>query len=265
QIPFPIESPAQITEAILEQVSARTRLVLIDHVTSQTGMVLPLAELVPALTQRHIEVLVDGAHAPGMIDLNLKELGVSYYTGNCHKWLCAPKGSAFLYVRQDLQSGVRPLVISHGANSPRRDRSFFHLEFDWMGTSDPTPYLCVPAAIEFMGSLLPQGWAGLMAANRSMALAARRALAQQLGVLPPCPESLIGSMAVLPLPEGDASWLQSRLLQQFKIEVPIIPWQEESPSNRLLRISAQIYNTATDYDELGQALLTLMAAESAAF
>lgn len=264
-IPFPIESPAQIVAAILEKVSDRTRLVLVDHVTSQTGMVFPLTELVPALTQRHIEVLVDGAHAPGMVNLNLKELGVSYYTGNCHKWLCAPKGSAFLYVRQDLQPGVRPLVISHGANSPRRDRSFFHLEFDWMGTSDPTPYLCVPTAIEFMGSLLPQGWLGLMAHNRSMALAARQALAQQLGVLPPCPESLIGSMAVLPLPQGDASWLQSRLLQQFKIEVPIIPWQEEAPSNRLLRISAQIYNTATDYDELGQALLTLMAAESATF
>ncbi|GAB4379027.1 MAG: aminotransferase class V-fold PLP-dependent enzyme [Elainellaceae cyanobacterium] len=259
KVPFPLATSDQIVERVLDKISTKTKLVVLDHVTSQTGLIFPLRVLVQELSKRGIEVLVDGAHAPGMLSLNLKELGVAYYTGNCHKWLCSPKGAAFLYIREDLRSRVRPLVISHGANSPRCDRSFFHLEFDWMGTADPTPYLCVPTAIEFMGSLLPEGWTGLMRHNRTTVLAARRQLCQALNVLPPCPEAMIGSMAVIPLPDGSVELLKDQLFQQFQIEVPVIPWID--PCNRLLRISAQIYNTPTDYDVLARALLQLLAAE----
>ena len=161
EVPFPIESPEQIIEAIIKCVSPQTKLALLDHVVSQTGLIFPIKQLVGELANRGVDVLVDGAHAPGMVALNLDEIGAAYYTGNCHKWLCAPKGAGFLYVRRDKQNAIRPTTISHGANSPRADKSRFQLEFDWMGTVDPSPYLCVPVAIDFMGSLLSGGWPGI--------------------------------------------------------------------------------------------------------
>ena len=116
-IPFPVAGESAVVEAVLEKVSPRTRLLLIDHVTSQTGMVMPIERLVDEVQVRGIDVLVDGAHAPGMVALDLDALGATYYTGNLHKWVCAPKGAAFLHVREDRRDGVRPLVISHGANA----------------------------------------------------------------------------------------------------------------------------------------------------
>jgi len=257
EIPFPIESPQQITEAVLEKVSERTQLVLLDHVASQTGLIFPLTELVHQFRELGIETLIDGAHAPGMLPLNLSELGATYYTGNCHKWLCAPKGSAFLYVHPDRQDVIRPLTISHGANSPRRDRSRFRLEFDWMGTSDPSSHLSVPTAIDFMGTLLPGGWVELMDHNHQLAIAARRVLCQTLEVPPPCPDTLLGALAVVPLPNGDWSTLHDALLEQYQIEVPIVPWGHAS--GRQVRISAQIYNSLEQYEYLAVALKTLLA------
>lgn len=256
EVPFPIQSPQQVIEAVLQQVTDQTRLVLLDHVTSQTGMVLPIAELIQQLNQRGIETLIDGAHALGMLPLNLRELGATYYTGNCHKWLCAPKGSAFLYVQRDRQSAIRPLTISHGANSPRRDRSRFRLEFDWMGTQDFTPHLSVPAAIQFLGSLLLGGWAAVMQQNRELAIAARTLLCKTLNVAPPCPETMLGALAVIPLPDGDALSLQSALMKQYGIEVPIVPWGHKM--GRQVRISAQLYNTPEQYEYLAAALKNLL-------
>ncbi|NJK36938.1 MAG: aminotransferase class V-fold PLP-dependent enzyme [Oscillatoriales cyanobacterium RM2_1_1] len=254
KIPFPLNSPDQIQEAVLQTVSRRTRLVLLDHVTSQTGLVLPIAALVDELAQRHIDVLVDGAHAPGMLPLNLTQLGAAYYTGNCHKWLCGPKGAAFLYVRPDKQAEIRPLTISHGANSPRSDRPRFQLEFDWMGTADPTAYLSVPRAIQFMDSVWSEGWSGVMAHNHQLVVAARYLLCEGLGVSLPCSEQQIGAMAAIPLPLELAAVdsLQEQLWQRFRIEVPIIPWG--ASGQPLLRISAQIYNTLAEYQQLIAAL-----------
>ncbi|MDJ0735351.1 MAG: aminotransferase class V-fold PLP-dependent enzyme [Nostocaceae cyanobacterium] len=256
KIPFPIESPQQVIEAVIQQVSAQTRLVLIDHITTQTGLIFPLQQLVEELQARGVDTLVDGAHAPGMISLNLRKIGATYYTGNCHKWLCAPKGAAFLYVGRDKHSQIRPLTISHGANSPRTDKSRFQLEFDWMGTDDPTAYMCVPEAIKFMGSLLPGGWDELMQRNHQLVLQARKRLCEVLEVGLVCPDEMIGSMAVIPMPKalenGDFVSLHDQLLDKFGIEVPVIPWQENP--RLLVRISAQIYNRLEDYEYLGQAL-----------
>lgn len=258
-IPFPLGSAAQVMEAVLAKVTPQTRLVLLDHVTSQTGLIFPIADLVQKLAALGVETLIDGAHAPGMLPLHLATLGATYYTGNCHKWLCSPKGAAFLYVRADRRDLIRPLTISHGANTTRPDRSRFWLEFDWMGTDDPTASLCVPKAIEWMGSLLPGGWPELMHRNHELAIAARQLMAERLQILPPCPDNLIGAMAVLPLPSTTALKLQQTLWKQYSIEVPVYDWGE--PPQQYLRISAQIYNDLEQYDLLASKLLSLLQRE----
>ena len=160
-IPFPLESAQQVVDAIVERVTERTKLAVISHITSPTGLVFPAAQIVAALAQRGVDTLVDGAHTPGMLALDIGAINAAYYTGNAHKWLCTPKGAAFLHVRADRQERIRPLVISHGANSPRGDRSLYRLEADWGGTADPTAFLTIPAALDFMAGLLPGGWAEL--------------------------------------------------------------------------------------------------------
>jgi isopenicillin-N epimerase len=265
EVPFPLEGPETVVETVLARVTERTRLVLLDHVTSPTGVVFPLERLVPLLQERGVDVLVDGAHAPGMLPLQLEALGAAYYTGNCHKWLCAPKGAAFLYVRRDRHDRIHPLTISHGWNAPRTDRSRFRLEFDWCGTSDPTALLCVPTALRAMEALVPSGWPEVMARNRALAVAGRRLLCAALGVSPPCPEGMLGSLAAVRLPDDmgpprsflGTDPLQDRLLEEQSIEVPIFPWPGR-PS-RWLRISAQLYNSAEQYAFLAQSLTELLA------
>jgi isopenicillin-N epimerase len=266
EIPFPCPGAEDIVESIVSRISSRTRLALIDHVTSQTGLVFPVAAIAGELAARGIDVLIDGAHAPGMVPLDLRSLGAAYYTGNCHKWLCAPKGAGFLVVRRDRQAAIRPLVISHGANSPRTDRSRYRLEFDWTGTVDPTAWLCVPKALSYVGSLLPGGWPAILARNHELALAGRDLLCEALGVPAPCPDDLVGSLAAVPLPDAAsdelpssplyADPLQDELRASYAIEVPIIPWP--APPRRLLRIAAQLYNRVGQYELLAAALRRLL-------
>jgi len=261
-VPFPLRAADEVVTAVLDRATPRTRLALLDHVTSQTGLVLPLDPLVRALAGRGVETLVDGAHGPGMVPLELTALGAAFYTGNCHKWICAPKGAAFLHVRRDHQSAIRPLIISHGANSPRTDRSRFLIEFGWTGTSDPTAFLCVPRALEVVGRLAPDGWPGVRRRNRELALAARRVLCQALGIESPSPDEMIGALAAVPIPEAPRAELppsplyldplQEALLTRHGIEVPVIPWP--APPRRLLRISAQLYNRIEQYEQLARAL-----------
>lgn len=266
RVPFPLADPEEVVEAVLGAATSHTRLALVDHVTSPTGLVLPVEEIVRRLAERGIDVLVDGAHAPGMVPLDLShlaQLGAAYYTGNCHKWLCAPKGAAFLWARRDRREQIRPHVISHGANRPRPGRSRFHDELDWTGTVDPTPFLCVPSALEVVGSLVPGGWPEILRRNRELALRARAILAEALGVEPPCPESMIGTLVSLPLPDGEpgppsalyVDPLQQTLLDRYRIEVPIASWP--APPKRLLRISAQLYNDEEDYRRMATALREL--------
>jgi isopenicillin-N epimerase len=265
QVPFPLSDPGQLLEAVLSARSGRTRLLLIDHVTSATGLVLPLAPVVAAFREHGIETLVDGAHGPGMLPLRLDELGAAYYTGNCHKWMCTPKGSAFLHVRRDQQPRIRPLAISHGANSPRTDRSRFRLEFDFTGTDDPTPFLCIPEAIAFFGKIVPGGWEEVRTRNRSLALRGRKILEDTLSIPPPAPESMVGSLAAVPLPErGDGRDLPpmsldplgKELFEQHRIEVLVSVWPQ-SPK-RVLRISTQLYNDEEELRLLARTLGELL-------
>lgn len=262
-LPFPIAGPEAVTEAVLSRVTPRTRLLLVDHITSPTALVLPVEQLVRELNARGVDTLIDGAHGPGMLPLNLDALDAAYYTGNCHKWLCAPKGAGFLHVRADRQGGLRPLVISHGANATRRDRSRFQLEFDWTGTHDPTPYLCVPEAIRFLGGLLPGGWDALRARNHALAIEARHILCDALGIEPPCPEAMLGSMASVPLATGPSAGppdgvpcedpLERVLFDRHRIVVPVMRWHD--PPARITRVSAQAYNRREQYEALAAALL----------
>jgi isopenicillin-N epimerase len=264
ELPFPIASPDDAVEALLAKVGPKTKLALLDHVTSPTGVVMPIEAMVKELAAKGVESLVDGAHAPGMIALDLAKLGAAYYTGNLHKWVCAPKSVAFLYVREDKRESVRPTVISHGANSPREGRSRLWVEFDWIGTQDPTPILAVPAALRFLPTLAGGTWAGVYESNRNKALAARKRLCEALGVEAPAPDSMIGSLAAVPLPgvaDGAAGStfvldpLQTALFDRYSIEVPIVPW---GWPRRMVRISAQLYNDASDYEKLIAALQELL-------
>jgi len=257
-------------EAILRAITSRTRLLLLDHVTSPTALVMPVADIVAALAERGIDTLVDGAHAPGMLPLDLGAIGAAYYTANCHKWLCAPKGSGFLHVRRDRRNQVRPLVISHGANSSRTDRDRFRLEHDWTGTFDPSAWLAVPAAIAFGAALLPGGWPALMGRGHALALYGRDRLCAVLGTLPPVPDDLLGSMAAVPLPElstdppDPASDALSRAFGEARIQVVVTSWPQRpaagEPWRRVIRLSATPYTDEGDLDRLA----TVLAAHTGA-
>ena len=250
-LPFPCRDEEDIVAAVLQRVSPRTRLALLDHVTSPTALILPLERLVSELRARGIDTLVDGAHAPGMVPIGLSTLGAAYYTGNAHKWLCAPKGAAFLHVRRDRQAELHPNVISHGLAAG------FHAEFDWTGTFDPTPWLCIPHALEFIGGLLPAGWPQVMAANRALTLQARALLLKTCAGDLPCPESMIGSMASIPLPVPEAGSPAARLdyrgLHAWFRERGVETWLYADPVP-LLRISAQLYNHVDQFRHLATLL-----------
>ena len=250
-LPFPCRDEEDIVAAVLQRVSPRTRLALLDHVTSPTALILPLERLVSELRARGVDTLVDGAHAPGMVPIGLSTLGAAYYTGNAHKWLCAPKGAAFLHVRRDRQAELHPNVISHGLAAG------FHAEFDWTGTFDPTPWLCIPHALEFIGGLLPAGWPQVMDANRALTLQARALLLKTCAGDLPCPESMIGSMASIPLPVPEAGSPAARLdfrgLHAWFRERGVETWLYADPVP-LLRISAQLYNHVDQFRHLATLL-----------
>jgi isopenicillin-N epimerase len=263
RVPFPLASPDEAAEAILAAATPRTRLALIDHVTSPTGLVFPVERLVPELQRKGALVLVDGAHAPGMLPLDLDALGADFYTGNCHKWLCAPKGAAFLHVRRDRQSIVRPLVISHGANSPRTDRTRFRIESDWVGTNDPTPWLCIPSALDVVGRLVPGGWPEVMSRNRALALDGRGLLCEALEIPSPAPAGMIGSLAAVPLPDGTGDLVPPLFVDPLQdalwergIEVPSMPWP--AWPKRLLRIAPHLYTDRSELERLAEDIRELV-------
>jgi isopenicillin-N epimerase len=288
-VPFPVRSAREVTDAILARVSSRTKLVMLSHITSPTGLVLPLQPIVDELNRCGIDSLIDGAHAPGMVPIDLQALGATYYTGNFHKWLCTPKGSGFLWVRDDKRAQIRPLIISHGANSTRADRPRFRVEHDYTGTFEITPYLCIPAAIEFLSSLFPGGLSGLMEHNRRQTLEARKVLCRILasagGIEQPtaiAPESMIGSLASVPIPgapggvirpspRGYHDALQDAMIERHGLQAPIVPWPQAATcppgkqgGGRFVRLAMQAYNSIEQVEYLGVCLREELARESAA-
>lgn len=274
-VPFPVTSPGQIVEAVLSKVTPRTKLALLSHVTSSSGIILPIREMVAALSAKGIETIVDGAHAVGMLDLDIPSIGAAFYTANCHKWVCSPKGSAILYVREDWQPRIRPVVLSNFAEKPKPGRSQFHTEFDYIGTDDPTAYFAIADAIKFMGSLLPGGWEGVRRHNHELLKYGRQVVSRVLGTEPPAPESMLGSICTMYLPRHDAERTarlaartskyhdatQDELIRRHRIQVPL--WSVAGTADRVIRISAQVYNSREQYDYLAAALEEEMARERA--
>ena len=257
-VPFPLRSEEDVVSPVLSLVTSHTRLAMLDHVTSPTALVFPIERLVKELAARGVDTLVDGAHALGMLPLHLSRLGAAYYTGNAHKWLCAPKGAAFLHVRRDRQKGIHPVTISHGyAGGEARFRD----EFDWTGTIDPTPALTIPDCIRYLGGLLPGGWPELMAANNGLALRAREILCTALAVAAPAPESMVGSMAAVILPKAAPGSAAARLdreqLADWTRARGVEPWFFAWPppdGGKLVRVSAQLYNSELEYVRLASLL-----------
>ncbi|NOY91019.1 MAG: aminotransferase class V-fold PLP-dependent enzyme [Deltaproteobacteria bacterium] len=267
KLPFPLISAEEVILAIHGAVTERTRVALLDHVTSPTGLVMPLDRLVAGLEARGVMTLVDGAHGPGMLELDLPKLGASFYTGNLHKWCCAPKGAALLWLRPDMAEAVHAPIISHGFDSTRARPRLWE-EFDWMGTADPTAWLCAPAALDALAAMAPGGWPELHEANRALALEARDMLCDALEVEAPAPDGMLGSLAAVPLPEApearaghfELSPLATALYERHRIDVPIVPWP--GAGHRLVRVSAHVYNRREEYQALAKALLEELARES---
>jgi isopenicillin-N epimerase len=246
-IPLPLPSGEGIADAFSGAASERTRLAIVDHVTSPTAAILPVERIVANCRRAGIPVLVDAAHGPGMLPIDLRSLRPDFWTGNFHKWACAPKGAAALYVGPEHRDRIRPLVASHGYPGT------FVEEFDWTGTHDPTPYLSIPAALEFCERL---GWDRIRRHNHELAAAGRRIVAETVRTEQLVPQDVFGSMSIVALPAGlaateeEAGDAQIRLYEQHRIEVPLTAWN----GRLLVRLSAQVYNAPSDYARLADVL-----------
>ena len=263
RVPFPVRDDGEIMDAILAAVTPKTRFAIVDHVTSPTALVLPIGELVRELQARNVEVLVDGAHSPGMLPLDIASLGAEYFVGTLHKWCCAPKGVSILHVRSDKQSRVHPLVISHGYNSTRTDRSRYHLEFDWVGSHDPSGFLAAPAALRYLAGLLPGGLPGAHRAKPRARPRRSHAPRREARARPsPAPNRCSArwrrcSFPTIRSPQSKpgspfSEPLTSNLRERHRFEVPVMLWP--TPSSRLLRISAGPYNHLAQYERLAEAI-----------
>jgi len=263
-VPFPIRDEDEAVSAIMSRVTGRTRAALFSHVTSPTGLVLPVERLAAELESRGVFVLIDGAHAPGMIEgLDLSRINAHAYVANNHKWLCAPKASGFLAVRPDVRARLRPHVLSNFAESPRPGRDHFTTEFDYVGTQSVSAWLAVPDAIRCLNGLVPGGIDAVARRNRELCLSVRRALCGRWGVEAPAPESMIGSIATLLLPDAVgpivpglryADALQEALVTAWNIQVPV--WFAPGTARRTLRVSCQLYNAPEQYEYLARAVLS---------
>lgn len=246
RVPFPLRDGAQVLEALEAAFTPRTRLCLLDHVTSETALVFPVAEAARLCHDAGIALLVDGAHAPGMLPLDVPALGVDFWTGNGHKWLFTPRGCAFLWCAPAWRGRIRPLMISHGYEQG------FTAEFDWVGTRDVAAPLSAPAAIAFHRRL---GGPGLMARNAALAAEAAEMVAADLGTEVGGPVE--GSIAAVRLParpdETDREALHDRLREDSGIETFI----QFIGDAAWVRLSAQAYNELDDYQRLAQALRNL--------
>ena len=252
KVSLPVESEEQVIETVWSGVTARTRVLFISHITSPTALIFPIEELIRRARENGIITVIDGAHVPGQLPLNLDKLGADFYTGNCHKWLMTPKGSAFLYARPEVQNLLKPLVVSWDNMSFGENVPQFIRDNECLGTRDIAAYLSVPAGIKFFNE---NNWPEVQQHCHELVLYFRKRITEVTGLPPisPAEKTWFWQLAAFPLPPCDISALKQRLYDKYSIEIPLI----DHHGQPLIRISVQGYNSQEDVDALVKAVSEL--------
>ena len=251
ELPPPIKSKDEFLNKFFSYVSARTRVIFISHITSMTAMIFPVEEIIQFARERDILAIIDGAHVPGHLPLNITALDPDIYTGACHKWMCAPKGTSFLYVKKSLQNDIMPPVISWGWEMELADKSPFLNKHEWQGTRDMTPFLVVPEAIKFLND---NNWQERGKLNRALVVSKRNQFLELLNSRPICPNDWLGQMATIELPIDDPLQFKQSLLEKYNIQIPVFTWENIT----VLRYSMHFYNKEEDLNRLIGAVKELL-------
>ncbi len=265
RVPFPGTTDDNALAAIEEAISPRTRLVICSHIASATSVLFPVERIVRAVRERGVDILIDGAHGPGQVTIDLHAMRPTYYAASCHKWLGASKGTGFLYADPERQKLIKPAVMSCRTHLSRPERKAFLCDFDYVGTEDPTGNLVLPVAIEHLSAQHPGGLAGLQKRNHEIVMQGARLVADAAGVAMPVPEPMVPSMVSLPLPvpEGgvkkgamydDSLW--DALRNEHRIQAPC--WALAGVAPRLMRVSCQWHNSIADFERLAEVLPRLL-------
>lgn len=247
-VKVPVSSKKNFIKQFLAGITVNTKVVFISQITSQTGLIFPIKEICEYATKKGIVTIVDGAHVPGHIDLNISNLECDFYTGTCHKWLCAPKGSSFLYVRKSFQANIKPQVVSWGEEGDDPGPSQFQMDFQWQGTKDMSSFLSIPSAIHFIES---NNWKENHKISKELILEVSEDLKNLFGTNPLFKsEDWVGQMVSHPLPSNTPENLKEMLWEKFLIEVPVFEWKKQ----KYIRVSAHFYNDRNDMKTLINAL-----------
>jgi isopenicillin-N epimerase len=247
-IPNPIPSKATFIDAFVSSITSRTKVIFISHITSATGLIFPLEEIIKVAKQQHIITIIDGAHVPGHIPLDLTELGADIYTGTCHKWLLCPKGTSFLFVKKELQHQIEPLIVSWGYKNSEFSRTPFQNNHLWQGTRDISPFLTIPKAIEFRDTY---NWNDVSAVSKQMILDFRKEVFSKFETEPLFEDDAnqwLGQMYSFSIPNRihDCLQIKSQLIHAYNIEIPVFVWADKL----YIRISINGYNSEDDLHRL---------------
>jgi len=242
-IKLPLKSKNEFINTFIKGINKNTKVIFMSHITSPTGLIFPAEELCQIARENNIFCIIDGAHVPAHIDLDIKKLNPDIYTGACHKWMCAPKGTSFLYAKKNIQDDINPLVVSWGYDAEVPGVSKYLDYHQWQGTNDPSPYLTVPDVIAF---LKKYNWKDVSLNCRKINIEARKLVNKTLNKTPISDDEFIGQMSAIEIKCTDSIQLIKKLYEDFKIVVPIVKWENKM----LLRFSIQAYNSMEDIEKL---------------